>query len=420
MAMCLKGNTLPRLVYVGDVPVECSLHSSGLLFRLLQDYPASKLLIVETWPALSQPERRLPGVAYRQFALWPKRGRTRLGRLAATWLALSARAYANQLRRLLGDFHPQAILTIAQGYPWLSAAQLSEDAGLPLHLIVHDHWLALLPVYSGLKPWLDLQFGRLYRRAASRLCISPFMEEEYRHNYGVGGEVLYPSRPKDSSSFDELPQSYSKNVGPLVGAYAGRILIAGYARLVADLARCLEHRGGSLLLYGPHSPEDLRRWGLDRQNVFPQGVASPAELISCLRERADFVFVPMAFDADGMDYNMRVSFPSKLVDYTATGLPILVWGPEDCSAVRWARLHAPVAEVVASKEVGEIDAALERLEQPRHRERLGRASLELGDRLFAHSSCVHTLFRALKSDPAAARQNATPISSGSPPLKANP
>jgi glycosyltransferase involved in cell wall biosynthesis len=393
--MGLNGKTLPRLVYVGDVPVECGLHSSGLLFRLLQDYPADKLLIVETWPALSQPERRLPGVAYRQFALWPKRGRTRLGRLAATWLALSAPAYARQLRRLLGDFHPQAILTVAQGYPWLSAAQLSEDTGLPFHLIVHDHWLSLVDVYPGIKPWLDRQFGRLYRRAASRLCVSPFMEEEYRHNYGVEGEVLYPSRPKDCSSFDGVPESYNKNGGPLVGAYAGRILIAGYARLVADLAKCLEERGGSLLLYGPHSPDDLRRWGLDRRNVLPQGVVASGELISRLRKEADFVFVPMAFDADGMDYNMRMGFPSKLVDYTATGLPLLIWGPEDCSAIRWARLHAPVAEVVASKEVGEIDAALERLEQPRHREQLGRASAELGERLFAHRTCAETLFRAL-------------------------
>jgi hypothetical protein len=221
------------------------------------------------------------------------------------------------------------------------------------------------------------------------------MEEEYRHKYGVGGEVLYPSRPKDCPSFDGVPRSYDKSAGPLVGAYAGRILVPGYAPLIADLAKCLEERGGSLLLYGPHSRDELRSRGLDRQNVFPQGLAGPAELISRLRQEADFVFVPMAFEADGMDFNMRVSFPSKLVDYTATGLPLLVWGPEDCSAVRWARLHAPVAEVVTSREVGEINAALQRLEQAQYREHLGLASAELGKRLFGHRTCVETFFRAL-------------------------
>ena len=315
--------------------------------------------------------------------------------MAATWLALTAPAYAEGLRRSFTGFGPEAVLTVAQGYSWLAAAQLAEDAGLPLHLIVHDHWLSLLEAFPGIKPWLDRRFGRLYRRAASRLCVSPFMEEEYRHNYGAAGEVLYPSRPKDCPSFDVPPESYSKKAGPLIGAYAGRILIAGYARLIADVARRLEKRGGSLLLFAPNSHADLRSWGLDLPNVVPQGQADAGKLISRLRGEADFLFVPMAFDADGADYNMRVSFPSKLVDYTATGLPLLIWGPGECSAVRWAQLHAPVAEVVTSKEVGEIDAALQRLEQAQHRERLGRASAELGERLFGYRACVETLFRAL-------------------------
>jgi hypothetical protein len=221
------------------------------------------------------------------------------------------------------------------------------------------------------------------------------MEEEYRRDYGVPGEVLYPSRPKDYPLFEGVLQSYVRKTGPLVGAYAGRILLPGYARLIAELAKSLEPRGGSLLLYGPHSPGELKSWGLDRQNVVPQGVANPTELISRLREQADFVFVPMAFDAEIANYNMRVSFPSKLVDYTATGLPLLIWGPEDCSAVRWARHYAPVAEVVATPEVGEIEAALLRLEEPQHRERLGAAAAKVGEKLFAHRACVEAFFGVL-------------------------
>jgi hypothetical protein len=394
MSTSLASGELPRLAYIGEVPVECTLHSSGLLYRLLQDYPASKLMIVETWPAISNPSHRLPAVDYRQLALWPRHGRTRLRSLVVPWLTLTAPAYAGRLRRYLSGFGPQAILTLAQGYSWLAAAQLANDAGLPMHLIVHDHWVSLLEVHPAIKPWLERRFGKLYRRAASRLCVSPFMEEEYSRRYGAEGEVLYPSRPK-IPSFHGVPRTYSKKSGPLVGAYAGRILLAGYARLIAEVAKRLEVRGGKLLLYGPHSSDELKHWGLERQNVFPQGVADPAELIATLREEADFVFVPMAFDAEGMDYNMRVSFPSKLVDYTATGLPLLIWGPEDCSAVRWARLYAPAAEAVGTPEAGEIEAALQRLEEPQHRERLGRASSGLGENLFAYGACVETLFGAL-------------------------
>jgi hypothetical protein len=46
--------------------------------------------------------------------------------------------------------------------------------------------------------------------------------------------------------------------------------------------------------------------------------------------------------------NMEISFPSKLTDYTAVGLPLLIYGPHYCSAVQWARENPGVAEVVTA------------------------------------------------------------------------
>ena len=60
---------LPRLLYVGDVPVEASYHGSALLYRLLDGYPADRLRIIEAGTALSQPARRLPGVRYEDLRL---------------------------------------------------------------------------------------------------------------------------------------------------------------------------------------------------------------------------------------------------------------------------------------------------------------------------------------------------------------
>ena len=45
---------LPRLLYVGDVPVEASYHGSALLHRLLVNYPPDRLSVIETaMPSLS-------------------------------------------------------------------------------------------------------------------------------------------------------------------------------------------------------------------------------------------------------------------------------------------------------------------------------------------------------------------------------
>ena len=76
-------------------------------------------------------------------------------------------------------------------------------------------------------------------------------------------------------------------------------------------------------------------WGLDLPNIRLGGLLKSDELLRRLRADADVLFVPMSFAADDHD-NMRMGFPSKLTDYTAVGLPLLIAGPADCSAVRWA------------------------------------------------------------------------------------
>lgn len=391
-------STLPRLLYVGDVPVESSYHGSALLYRLLQEYPPDKLFVVEAEPGLSRPERRLMDIPYRQFRMPATRWRnTRLSRIVGSLLTFTNSSHrTGRLREICDEFEPEAVLTVAHDYSWLSAALLAEECDLPLHLIVHDHWPSIVSVFPWLRSKLERQFGKIYRQAASRLCVSPFMEEEYRQNYGVAGQVLYPSRSKDCRSFDEMPMTYAKRTGALVGAFAGNISHGGYARLMATLAQCLEKRGGKLLLFGPQSNESLKVLGLDRPNIVPQGLVRPDDLIARLRDEADFVFVPMVFDSDGSEHNMRLSFPSKLTDYTATGLPMLICGPEYCSAVRWARHHGSVAELVTSPAIEAIDAALCRLEDAEHRIRLGQRARDLGSHFFSYRRSVEILRDSLR------------------------
>src|SRR5437870_130446 len=61
----INSDTLPNLLYFGDVPVEHYLHGSTLLYRLLSTYPKEKLIIIEGSGA-SIPDRRISGVPYSQ------------------------------------------------------------------------------------------------------------------------------------------------------------------------------------------------------------------------------------------------------------------------------------------------------------------------------------------------------------------
>src|SRR4026209_848898 len=86
-AQVMGSRDLPRLLFLGDVPMESSYHGSALLFRLLQGWPAERLRVVETNLLRSLPERRLPGVQYEELRVGSARLlHTRFARWYGSWL----------------------------------------------------------------------------------------------------------------------------------------------------------------------------------------------------------------------------------------------------------------------------------------------------------------------------------------------
>src|SRR5947209_4962072 len=112
--------SLPRLLYLGDVPVQSTYHGSVLLYRLFANYPTNKLLLIETDLARSLPERRLPHVQYRRQRLLGRRlSKTRFSKIYSVFLMLRAPYRVRQLLRSLGEFRPEAVISVAHGYHWI-------------------------------------------------------------------------------------------------------------------------------------------------------------------------------------------------------------------------------------------------------------------------------------------------------------
>ena len=139
---------LPRLLYVGDVPVEASYHGSALLHRLLVNYPPDRLSVIETaMPSLSS--RRLPHVNYLSRPLAKQRWlNTRFHPQAVAWFSRAATRRGSQISSLLNGFECESVLTVAHGFGWLAAADLAAKKNVPLHLIIHDDW----PRVANVKP----------------------------------------------------------------------------------------------------------------------------------------------------------------------------------------------------------------------------------------------------------------------------
>lgn len=374
-----------RLVYVGDVPVEASYHGSALLYRLLSEFPAEDLRIVET-ASPSLPDRRLADVKYEWSPLAKTRWlNTRFHPYAVAFYSAAAkRLSSTDSLESLKHFEFDSVLTVVHGFGWLTASALAESRGVPLHLIIHDDWPRAAHVPAAFRSWLDRNFARAYRQAQSRLCVSPAMKESYRQRYGVEGEILYPMRSKQCPEFESPAARVGTNDHSFTIAFAGSINTPGYTHALKRLSVALEPIGGRLLLFGPLTEAEAQHIGLRRPNILFGGLLESSALIERLRQEADALFVPMSFAADDR-LNMQMAFPSKLADYTAVGAPLLIYGPEYCSAVRWAEDNAGVAVVVTSKDEHALADPVQRLaSSPTDRLLLGTQALDVGRRCFSH------------------------------------
>ncbi|HJU93401.1 MAG TPA: glycosyltransferase [Pyrinomonadaceae bacterium] len=382
-----------NLLYVGDVPVEASYHGSALLHRLLSGHPHEKLTVIET-ATPSEPQRRLPSVNYISHPIGkPRWLNTRFHPYAVAWFSRAGMRVGPKIAQSLNGFRFEGVLTVAHGFGWLAAARIAGERRVPLHLMIHDDWPRAAVIAPAFRDWLDARFGDVYRQAQSRLCVSPAMSRFYQERYGKPAQVIYPSRAADCPIFQEPPERLSRTDKPFTIAFAGTINSPGYIRALLALQDALKSAGGRLLIFGPLTSGAAREAGFEPQHTEVCGLLSWSDLMARLRDEADAVFVPMSFDASDRT-NMEMAFPSKLADSTATGLPLLIYGPTYCSAAVWAREIQDVAEVVeAESQLGE---AIKRLaNDPAHRVSLGRRALEVGREYFTHDRVQEVFSAAL-------------------------
>ena len=383
--------TLPAILYVGDVPVEASYHGSALLHRLLSDYPPERLTIIET-ATESQRERRLPNINYVSRPIGKQRWlNTRFHPYALAWFTHVAPRMAPQIS--LNGFDCEAVLTVAHGFGWLAAAELASKRRVPLHLIIHDDWPRVADIAPQFRNWLDERFARVYRQAQSRLSASPAMSRFYEQRYGAPASVIYPSRSADCPDYDEPPAHLGRTDRPFTIAFAGTINSNGYIDALVALQNALKPINGRLLIFGPLTTAEAQPLGLNNSNTEICGLLTASNLLNRLRSEAHALFVPMSF-APSDRANMEMAFPSKLADYTATGVPLLIYGPSYCSAVAWARENPGVAEVVEAE--SDLAAAIAKLaDNPEHRRALGKRALETGREYFTHARVQQSFYQSL-------------------------
>lgn len=332
------GGDFPRLLYWSDVPVSPTSAGAALIYRLLEAWPADKLMVFTPTASTDCP---LEGVR----KLEPPKGRwSRLctSRVGYQWMSLRTwqdilmtkwrgGLPARPLASALDAFAPEAVLTVGAAGAWIGAHAYARARKIPLHLIVHDDHHYAFFWSKQLKPYGERLFGRAYRDAASRLCICAPMEQEYRKRFGVAGEVLLPSRGRDSLFFREPRDTGG---APLTGAkvfYAGSVY-GNTFQVMEDIAAALYARGHRFIVYSATKPPaNLALKYLEVRPPVPS-----ADLVKALHEEADLMLLLTPFHEAAREV-VKTRFPSKLVDYTGAAAAILVLSIEEAAITAYLR-----------------------------------------------------------------------------------
>jgi hypothetical protein len=116
------------------------------------------------------------------------------------------------------------------------------------------------------------------------------------------------------------------------------------------------------------------------------------ELFARLRKEADCLVVVQSHDARQPE--ISTLFPTKFADYSATGLPIIVWAPGYSALVNFLKEYADCAELATDASVDVVKLAIMRLAaSPERRQQLAKNALQLGKNCFS-PEIAWTLFKA--------------------------
>jgi glycosyltransferase involved in cell wall biosynthesis len=343
----------PRLLILSAAVPETWLAGSLVLFRMLQEYPPERILAVGPEP---QSQSQLLPCAYRYLAptASSRFDLTRFAQLKRSLesLGVLGRIPMSRIHAAVGSFVPDVVLCVMERRDYLDAAHRYARAhGVPLVLIVHDRLESFDVVYAPFRRAQLRRNGETYRFAKSRLCVSPEMVARLAEIYGAPGTVLYPIRSDGLQP--RAPELSAQLVSPpaLTIGYCGG-LGYGYGQRIRETAPALAAAGAQIRIFS--------RDALDVPGTIPMGSSPLPELWTRVKRDCDVVWLPYGHDAHHR-LLYETHFPSKLTEYMALGMPVLISGPRQATGVKWGMAHPAAALTLADDSVDDLVRAVTRL-----------------------------------------------------------
>jgi glycosyltransferase involved in cell wall biosynthesis len=318
-----------------------------------------------------------------------------MGRLAKTKFKRFAHDFwawrdGRWLDGLLPAFVPEPssslVLTVAHGDAFGAAQRFAHKHSIPLVTLFQDWWPDFVSLHAPFQGILEKRFLDLYQQSQLALCVSERMRDKLGAHSNA--QVLFPISEKVGPlAFQRKADNHMKVLyfGNL--CEYGPMLAEALLEMKSHPRMRLETRGAN-----PNWPESFR-CEMERERLWHD--FAPFQECQTWLESADAYLITMVFDPS-MRKRMETSFPSKIGEMAQKGRPLVIWGPEYCSAIQWAR-RGNRALCVTNPDPGRLRWELEKLaSSPEEQKRLSLASLRAAQTDFSPERVQAQFLDALK------------------------
>jgi len=333
-------SSYPRLLVVSESPFSLDNGFGVTLTNFLQGWPASHLSVfyisndyhIINRDCNFQKHAKIPGNPRRYFSIPFALG------LQAEWRGQYS---AKWLNRQLNGFKPELVYTFFHSASTFRFGQwISEKLFIPHVMHVGDESLDITPKTT-----------KLVQLAAGNFAISEPMAKEYQKRYSKQFEVFHNGAAPDYYQHTH-PSSIAHKPEKVI-RYLGRL----YSWLHYDSLRLLsqavslcraEGKNWKIELYGNANEDELHKSGILGDNLIYAGKVGREEGIKLLHG-SDLLVLPLTYASETLK-NYRFSFPTKLAEYLATGIPVLLLSDPNSASALFSRANS-VCHLVSSPDV---------------------------------------------------------------------
>jgi len=287
---------------------------------------------------------------------------------------------------LIHWFRPHVLITVAHGWWHIKARRVAKQLKLPLVSLFQDWWPDFPEIPRAFRSRVEREFRETCAASDVAICVSDDMRREL-------GEPENAVVLHDAPSLSRCGQRTCSVEVLLRVAYFGNLF--EYGPLIESALRMLNGSDRVRLeVFGPNPFWTSAAVNEFRSSGVYRGFIPSNELTESLQD-FQAALVVMSF-APSHRRRMETSFPSKMIDAMQLGLPVVIWGPAYCSAVKWAH-NGRRALCVTDANPSAIRRALEELAASHaEQERLAKSSLEAAATDFNHERIQAQFVDALR------------------------